>query len=280
VFAEETESVNNDNGTVTVVRLVKDAPMGTRLTLDHVEEVTVPSLNLPANLIKDVEEAIVKYMQEDAFAGEYLNVDQLSDRYVAPVNSKLLLKDINRCGSDYVIVTDYIKPNTGEDVAALVQDLIDKNPNRCIYFPAGEYIFGSSVNTSSNPKESVSILLDDGAVIKASDKWKAEGDNALICLGASELVNDIVSIGSYYSISGGTLDANGKANGLAISGGRETVIRNLCIKNAKIGISISIAALESINIPATKRITLTKIRTTVGLLVRAVVMPRITLDML
>ena len=238
VFAEEAETEDSDNGMVTVVRLTKDAPMGTRLTADHMEEVSVPSFNLPANLIKDIEEAMIKYMVEDAFAGEYLNVEQISEKYVAPVKSDLVLRDIKRSGNDYVIVSDYIKPDTGDDVAALVQELIDTNPNRCIYFPAGEYIFGSPVNTSSNPNDSVSILLDDGAVIKASDKWKADGDNALICLGGSEMVNNIRDVGSYYSISGGTLDANGKANGLAISAGRETVIRNLCIKNAKIGISI------------------------------------------
>ena len=35
----------------------------------------------------------------------------------------------------YVIVTDYVKANTGEDVSDAIQKIINENPHRTIYFP-------------------------------------------------------------------------------------------------------------------------------------------------
>ena len=40
----------------------------------------------------------------------------------------------------YVVVTDYLKANTGEDVSDAIQQIINDNPHRTIYFPDGEYI--------------------------------------------------------------------------------------------------------------------------------------------
>ena len=234
----QTEQDDTGEGEISIVRLVKDAPMGTVLTGDFIEVITIKNVNVPANAITDPTACQNKYMLENAYAGEYLYPAQLSDKFVAKINESLLRKKIGKCQSDYVNVTEYVLPNTGENIVYFLQEIIDKNPNRCIYFPAGEYVIAEPLNTSSNPGASVSILLDDGAVIKAADNWKGSGDNALICLGATETVNDIESKGSYYTLMGGVLDANGKANGVAISAGRETVVRNVCIKNAKIGIHI------------------------------------------
>ena len=38
----------------------------------------------------------------------------------------------------YVIITDYVKANTGEDLADALQNIIDSNPRKTIYFPDGE----------------------------------------------------------------------------------------------------------------------------------------------
>ena len=40
----------------------------------------------------------------------------------------------------YVVVSEYVTPSSGEDVSEALQQLIDANPNRTIYFPDGEYI--------------------------------------------------------------------------------------------------------------------------------------------
>lgn len=238
VFADETEATETVADEVQVVRFVKDAPQGTRLTEEYLETVTIKNVNVPANVVGKIEDAMRMYVVENRYAGEYLLTDHLSESYVASANEDLLVKMISKNKDDYVIVTDYVKANTGENLSSFLQEIIDKNPNRCIYFPAGEYVIAEPLQTSSNPKASVSILLDDGAVIKASDDWKGSGDNALICLGGTEMVNDIQSVGSYYTLMGGVFDGNGKANGIAMSAGRESVVRNVCIKNAKIGISI------------------------------------------
>ena len=233
---EQDGAVGEDE--ITVVRLVKDAPIGTVLTEDFIELVTMKNVNIPANAITDIETCKNKYMLDNVYEGEYLYPEQLSEKFVSLIDETLLVKPIKESTNDYVNVTEYVLPNTGENIAYFLQEIIDKNPNRCIYFPAGEYVIAEPLKTSSNPNYSVSILLDDGAVIKAADNWRGTGDNALICLGGTEIVNDIKSKGSYYTLIGGVLDANGKANGIAVSGGRETVVRNICIKNPKIGISI------------------------------------------
>ena len=45
----------------------------------------------------------------------------------------------------YVIVSDYVTPSSGEDVSEALQQLIDANPNRTIYFPDGEYIISKHI---------------------------------------------------------------------------------------------------------------------------------------
>lgn len=59
----------------------------------------------------------------------------------------------------------------------------------------------------------------------------------MILLG-NDSANDIVTTGSYYGVTGGTLDGNKVANGINIEGGRETLVRGVCIKDAKVGILI------------------------------------------
>ena len=43
----------------------------------------------------------------------------------------------------YVVVSEYVTPSSGEDVSEALQQLIDANPNRTIYFPDGEHIISS-----------------------------------------------------------------------------------------------------------------------------------------
>ena len=59
----------------------------------------------------------------------------------------------------YIIVTDYVEPNTGKDVSDAIQKVIDENPNRTIYFPDGEYVLAKPIKTSAYPLDSVSFEL-------------------------------------------------------------------------------------------------------------------------
>ena len=225
--------------TVTIVVAAKDIPQGAYITDDYVKTVEIPNYNVPNNVIADPMEVITKYASEPIYEGEYLHSGLVSARKVNKVNNDLKLTDNFDCNEDYLVVTDFIMPNTGKDVSALVQELIDQNPQRTLYFPDGDYVFASPVLTPASAKKSVSIHLSDGAVIRASKSWQgANGLNALFCLGARQHENNIVSVGSYYSLMGGTLDGNSKANGISIDSGRESLIKDVCIINAKKGIVV------------------------------------------
>ncbi len=237
-FAQEaTDNAEGaDDGTVDVVKLVNDKTQGSRITKSDYEVVKVRNVNIPQNVISDPNLVLSTYARKDLYAGEYISRDQISNEKVPKVDNSLLLKPITESKQDYIVVTDYIAPNTGEDVSQHIQALIDANPKSTIYFPDGEYTIGYSLVTSGTAMESVSLRLSDGAVIKAHANWKG---TALICLGGDgSRANDIVSVGSYYCVVGGTLDANSRANGINIDGGRETLVRGVCIKNAKTGILI------------------------------------------
>ena len=94
----------------------------------------------------------------------------------------------------FVLVTDYVKANTGEDVSDALQELILANPRRVLYFPDGEYLLSKPICTPANPEHAVSLQLSNFAVIKAMESW--DSDEALIRLGAAEPFNTIHVNGS------------------------------------------------------------------------------------
>ena len=89
----------------------------------------------------------------------------------------------------YVLVTDYVKANTGEDVSDALQELILKNPKRVLFFPDGEYLISKPICTPANPDHAVSLQLSNFATIKAMNCWSE--DEALIRMGAAEPFNTI-----------------------------------------------------------------------------------------
>ncbi|MBE6593086.1 MAG: hypothetical protein E7642_03735 [Ruminococcaceae bacterium] len=136
----------------------------------------------------------------------------------------------------YVVVTDYVKANTGEDVSDALQELILANPNKTIFFPDGEYLLSKPICTPANPVNAVSLKLATFAKLKAMDSWTEK--EAVVRLGAAEPYNSIYIPGSNYYFEGGIIDGNGKANGISIDSGRETAIHHVSIKNTEIGIHI------------------------------------------
>ena len=140
----------------------------------------------------------------------------------------------------YVVVTDYVKANTGKDVSDALQKVIDSNPNKTIYFPDGEYLLSKPILTPADPEKSVSLKLSNYAKLKAADNWMS--DEAMVRLGASHPKNDINTPGSNYFFEGGIIDGSNIANGISIDGGRETAIRNLSIKRTVVGLTIKCGA--------------------------------------
>ena len=136
----------------------------------------------------------------------------------------------------FVDVADILPRDGSTDVSDTLQKIIDTNPNRTIYFPDGTYLLSKPICTPADPKKSVSLQLSKYAVIKASDDWSSE--EALVRLGGKDAFNDIYTNGSNYSFVGGIVDGNGRANGISIDSGRETLIRDVSIKHTRIGIHI------------------------------------------
>ena len=159
----------------------------------------------------------------------------------------------------YVVVTDYVKANTGKDVSDAIQKAIDENPHRTIYFPDGEYILAKPICTPANPEHAVALHLSEFATLKAADGWNHT--EAMVRLGAAEPFNTIYVCGSNYSFYGGIIDGNMVANGISIDSGRETMIRNVSIKHTFLGLHIkrganngsSDAEIENVNIVGNNR---------------------------
>lgn len=135
----------------------------------------------------------------------------------------------------YVDILDYITDIKG-DVTSDIQRAIDTNPNRVIYFPDGTYNISSPILTPANPHKSVSLELSNYAIIQPTADWKS--DSAMICLGGKDPYNTILIPGSNYYLSGGVIDGLGKASGISVDCGRETLIKDTAIKNAQIGLHI------------------------------------------
>lgn len=134
----------------------------------------------------------------------------------------------------YVVVTDTVKTGKYNDCTKALQELIDKNPKRTIYFPDGLYVISEPIRTSADPEKAVSLLLSDFAIIRAdSARWSS--DEAMIRLGAIDSnKNSTVN----YSLSGGVIDGSGVAKAISIDGGRETKVQNVSVKSAQIGLHI------------------------------------------
>ncbi len=137
---------------------------------------------------------------------------------------------------NYIVVTDYVKANTGADVSEAIQQIINDNPNRTIYFPDGEYILANPICTPADPTKAVSLELSCFAVLKASDDWSSE--EAMVRMGGIYPYNSISINGSNYHFKGGIVDGNGIAKGISIDSGRETLISHVSIKHTQVGIHI------------------------------------------
>ena len=248
VFAQESESAEK----VDVVILKQDVDANTKLTAEHLEIKTFLKKNIPENIISSMGEAIGMCVSIKLYAGEYVSLDHLLDTVTVDGMQIALYQPIETSSNSFVNVTDYFPANSDVDVSDFIQQIIDKNPQRTIYFPDGEYLISKPIRTQSDPEKTSSIYLSEGAVIKAiKDKWKSmvvESEitcTALVCMGgrgdfANARKQDSNKVnGSYFFVMGGTLDGNGVADGLAMEQCREALVRNVCIKNFKhIGLNV------------------------------------------
>lgn len=224
---------------VEVLRVTKPIKTTDKITSSKFELVSVDINETWIGAISDPEEVIGKYPLMDLEEGDFFIPKYISAKKPAEPIDRAELEDNDMGFKDqgYVVITEYLTPNTGEDVAAEIQKVIDNNANQVIYFPDGEYVITKPISTPSNGSFSVSLKLSDNAVIKASDDWdKTQG--AMVRMGGHQQLNSINVPGSNYYIEGGIIDGNGIADGVAVDHGRETSVRDLTIVNTDLGLHI------------------------------------------
>lgn len=236
---DATEEVVQDDE-VEVVRVLENIDKGIKITSAKIEVVSVDRKSLPPATILSKDEVIGKYATVDMMAGDYFTPVKIAKtRPAAPTEEKTPENDgvINFKDAGYVIVSDYVKADTGADVADAIQKLIDENPNKTLYFPDGEYLISKPITTSADPKKSVSLELSNYAHFKPTEDWSG-GEEAMFCLGATDMADGIVNEGNYYSLTGGIIDGNKIADAISVENAGIVSLRYISIKRAVVGIHV------------------------------------------
>ena len=221
---------------VSAVVLKNKKAAGEYITSKDVELVDVSEEILPVDYLAKLLDAIGKWAAVDLEAGSYLGESLITKTSPNASNEKGEEEKSEAEKLGYVVITNYLKPNTGIDVSKKIQQVIDENPNKTIFFPDGEYILANPICTPADPTKSVSLKLSNYAVLKAADGW--DNSEAMVRLGGIYPYNSIYINGSNYYLEGGIIDGNGVANGVSIDSGRETSVRNVSIKHTYIGLHI------------------------------------------
>lgn len=220
---------------VKALRAKVDASAGEALGVKDVEVVEVERSIAPDDYLTKTNEVIGRVLLVDVKAGDVLGDSMLAEKKESS-KGEISIPLAKKLG--FIVVTDYLEPNTGEDLTEKIQEIIDKNPRRTIFFPDGVYTIARPIKTSSNPQKAVSLHLSSFAIIKASNSWKGRTEH-MIQLGAIDETFTISQTGSNYYMYGGIIDGNGKANGIILEGGRETSVRQISIKNVIQGLKIA-----------------------------------------
>ena len=211
-----------------------DVDFGKKITTDKVTTKRISADAVSSTMVTSLDDVIGKYVTVPVKAGDFAYNGKLSQK--RPTNA-LDVSEIEKTRNKYIDVSQFIKPNSGLDVYEALQKLIDNNTHRTIYFPDGEYLISRPLKTSAAAATSTSFYLSDNAVIKASNDWKG-GNDALIKLGGGVSANDIETPGSNYHFIGGILDGNGKAKGISLDSGRESLVSGVKIINVTVGIYV------------------------------------------
>ena len=237
------ESGESNGETVTVVRLKENIKYGTKVTSAKIEEVQVNKADLPEGTILNKEDVLGKFTTTEMYAGEYFLPVKLANERPADVdeNGDAVIEEddgiINFEDAGYVMVTDYLKPDTGEDVSDAIQKLIDENPNRTLYFPDGVYMLSKPITTSADPTKTVSFKLGNFAHFKAMSTWETRSE-PLFKLGATDMAEGITNEGNHYSVEGGIFDGANVADGIWVMNAGNVALKYISMKNTVVGIHV------------------------------------------
>lgn len=227
------------SSTVMVVRLKENVSKGSYIELKDLELADVEPASLPEGYIAKSSDVVGRRVLSALKKGDYLTEDVLGKKKAESEkdeSSDQITKSMAK-KLGYIVVTDFLDADTGEDLTEAIQQIIDDHPRKTIYFPDGVYTIAKPIKTSSNSGKAVSLHFSSGAVLKASDKWRG-GAEHMVQLGVIDKTFTINSTGTNYYLYGGVIDGNNKAKGVALEGGRETSIRNVVMRNVTQGLHI------------------------------------------
>lgn len=231
---KEDSTAETEPTTIEVPVFAEDVAFGQKITSNKVTTKVISVDAVSDTMVTKVDEVVGKYASIPLYKGDFAYKGKLVNRRPTDsVNEDTVEKSKNK----YIDASIFIEPNSGKDVYAAIQKLVDEHKYRTIYFPDGEYLISEPIKTSAAAMNSTSFYLSDNAVIKASDDWKG-GNDALIKLGGAEAKNDISTPGSNYHFIGGILDGNGVARGISLDSGRESLVSKVKIINCTVGIYI------------------------------------------
>ena len=159
--------------------------------------------------------------------------DQINNKLDEMAEDGTMQQLLNQAFGGYVNVkmAGVVGDGVTDDTQA-IQDVIDDNPNKTIYFPDGTYLISSHIETPADNDKSVCLELSDHAVIKASDSYI--DPLPMICLGYKDyssyyLYENFASFG----IEGGYLDCNNVTGGIEIDNCIRPYVKNITIDNVK-----------------------------------------------
>ena len=115
---EATESEQTSE--LTVLRVKDEIPKGTKITSSKFEKVIVASSKICVGAISDPDEVIGKYAACDLESGDFFVASYLSDEkpHEEQVKAELENNDFGFSDYGFVVVTDYVTPNTKKDSSA------------------------------------------------------------------------------------------------------------------------------------------------------------------
>lgn len=221
------------------VRLIKDVAPGEKIVKSAIQNVYIQRRSAPKSAVLNEAAAVGKYATVAMYAGDYVLTEKITDK--RPDSG------VSAENSDFLVVTDHIQLSS--DLSDSIQQLIDENPNRTLYFPDGTYYFSKPIKTPSSPLKSVSFRLSNYAIFQANN-WTGEKTDAIVQLGAKDKSAGETDskVGTDYYFTGGIINCDSECSAISVAGSGNVLINNLSIKKSHYGIIINTQNVDVDNV--------------------------------
>lgn len=153
-----------------------------------------------------------------------LIAEKIENYYINKINN-----DIEIISTSPINVLLYGAKNDGiTDNYNVLQNLINNNPHKTLYFPDGTYLISNTLNIPTGNEHQINIEFSRNAILKTS-----ESITSLISVGANEDSYNRYAEGSIVSITGVILDGTNTDRVIYLSANqKQTHLSNITILNA------------------------------------------------